>query len=113
MDGLKIPSIKQNERHQPVVYYVSGPGLGVLKIGTTVNLPYRFRRMKNTSPGVSPVLLAWEYGNDSLESHRHAQFSRARVCGDWFVITDELDEHIRELRQEVRLNDEDQTGPRA
>lgn len=97
-------------RHKPVVYYVTGEGLGVIKIGTTINMGARFKRMKYTSPGVgTPILVAWEYGTARLESRRHAQFDKARIRGDWFAISDSLREHINSIHRGDHLPDAEES----
>lgn len=97
-------------RHKPVVYYVTGKDLGVLKIGTTINMGARFKRMKYTSPGAGvPILMGWEYGGEGLENRRHAQFSGSKVRSDWFAIDDALKSHLSRIRKGDELPDEEES----
>lgn len=93
-------------RHKPVVYYVTGKGLGVLKIGTTINVGARFKRIKNTSPGVGePILLGWEYGDKTLESRRHIEFRNSKIRGDWFAIDGDIRSYLSSIRKGDELPD--------
>ena len=86
----------QIPNHQPIVYYMGGEELGVVKIGTTVNVERRFKTFKrNVGTEYEPKLLAWEFGGPRLEGHRHSQFSgKYRIFGDWFLLQGDLEEHI-------------------
>ena len=89
----------QMPNHQPVVYYMGGKGLGVVKIGKTVNIEKRFKAFKrNVGNEYEPVLLAWEYGDERIESERHREFrGKYRIFGDWFLLKGELKRHIELL----------------
>lgn len=78
---------------QPVVYYVEWGKGDRVKIGTTVHLRQRLYRLKGDG-GAS--LLAVEPGSYALERERHRQFAGARIRGELFRRTGELEQHIRE-----------------
>lgn len=65
-----------------VVYFV-GMRNGTIKIGTTVNLPDRLKKLQTGS--ASPLsLLAVVEGGQTLESEYHAKFAACHVHGEWF-----------------------------
>lgn len=85
--------------HEPRVYYLTSETGGAIKIGTTVDFSTRFRRMQRNTPGLRPVLLAWELGDQLAETRRHTQFSGSRIASDWFWPTDEMLSHVEALRE--------------
>lgn len=88
--------------HKPVVYYLgieADTGLtGIVKIGTTVNLSTRIRRMELARPGFTFVLLGYEAGGPDIEKARHQQFADAHLLGEWFVLKPLLREHLAVVR---------------
>lgn len=84
--------------HEPVVYYLSSPEFSkVVKIGTTVNLDSRLKRMKRLKPDWDLHYLASEPGNETTEKQRMATFQHLRIAGDWFYLCDELEAHVATL----------------
>lgn len=73
---------------QPVVYYVLRGKY--VKIGTTVNLRERMRDL------MPDAVLAVEPGGRALERRMHEHFARIRYSRDreYFLLTEELQEHI-------------------
>jgi hypothetical protein len=89
-----------SENHARIVYYICRDDhFGVVKIGTTVNLPKRFRRYETSRPGINWTIIGVEYGD--LESARHRQFSKSRIIGEWFWMTPDLAKHIHSLNYEL------------
>lgn len=88
--------------HTPVVYFLgieTETGLtGIVKIGTTVNLSTRIRRMELARPGFTFVLLGYESGGPDIEKARHKQFSEAHLLGEWFILKPELRAHLNVVR---------------
>ena len=97
--ALRCIPIPPDMRHLPVVYYLSSNNTDVVKIGTTVNMSRRFQSMKSSATGLTPRLLAWEYGGMDIELERHMDFGRdSRIRTDWFALTPRLREHILSIR---------------
>ncbi|MEU6674781.1 GIY-YIG nuclease family protein [Streptomyces sp. NPDC046925] len=63
-----------------------------VKIGTTTNLTKRLYGIPHDE------LLAVEPGEVELESLRHRQFNANRIKGEWFDMTQELFQHLLDLR---------------
>lgn len=88
-----------NYRHDPIVYYLGAENAGVIKIGTTVNMGSRFKRIAKNAPGVAPVLYAWEYGDEMLERERHKRFrDSSYLIGEWHIASPMLVEWLHHLR---------------
>lgn len=89
--------------HTPVVYYLgieTDAGLaGIVKIGTTVNLSTRIRRMELARTSLTFVLLGYEAGGLDIEKARHRQFDDAHLLGEWFVLKPQLREHLDVVRE--------------
>lgn len=88
--------------HDPVVYYLGievDTGLtGIVKIGTTVNLSTRIRRMELSRPDLTFVLLGYEAGGPDVEKARHQQFADAHILGEWFILKGHLRGHLAAVR---------------
>lgn len=82
------------------VYYITTrKNAEHVKIGTTRQASARFKQIMGAS-GERPRLLVAEPGSLAEESARHVQFNHIRVPGtEFFLYTDELVDHIAELRQ--------------
>ena len=80
-----------------VVYYLMSQYGGVVKIGTTVDVPRRMARMPRAQPAMIPNVVATELGGVEVERARHLQFRHAHQVGEWFWLTDDLRAHIRSL----------------
>ncbi|TFC59444.1 MULTISPECIES: GIY-YIG nuclease family protein [unclassified Cryobacterium] len=90
-----------NTNHPPVVYYLMSQFGGVVKIGTTVNLAGRMRRMERAQPAMKANVIVTEPGAELMEAYRHREFRNFRQVGDWFWLTPELIAHIRQLGGEL------------
>lgn len=82
------------------VYYITTrKNAEFVKIGTTRQVSSRFKQLMGAS-GERPRLLVAEPGSRPEEHARHLQFDHIRVQGtEFFRYTDELVDHIAELRQ--------------
>lgn len=91
---------RRARKRGPVVYYLGDPPTQLVKIGTTMRLPARFRELSRVRPELK--LLAVEPGSRILESRRHHEFRhhQARVPGEveWFHKVDRLMAHITRVR---------------
>lgn len=86
-------------RHEPIVYYMAHKKFkGAVKIGTTVNQKTRIARFCKNRHDDNFYILAKEPGDGRLESKRHFQFAQYKVAGDWFFLTEELLDHVREVQ---------------
>ncbi|MGV9267956.1 hypothetical protein ACWDRR_25220 [Kitasatospora sp. NPDC003701] len=83
-----------------VVYYVTWRNrLDRIKIGTSTDCRQRFQSGELRPFGEKPQLLVAEPGGSYEENQRHLQFHHLRRGGEFFEYTDELVEHVHELRQ--------------
>jgi hypothetical protein len=89
------------KNHKPVVYYLCQFGYwDAVKIGTTINLPKRFRKYQTQKPNIEWHILAIEESDDNafhLEGIRQNQFIKSRISGEWFWNTPDLSAHISSL----------------
>lgn len=88
--------------HDPIVYYlVNSERPEVVKIGTTVNAETRFKRFFKQKPHIKYEVIAWEYGDATIEGRRHNEFKKSNLIGEWFWLTPDLEAHINSLRSPV------------
>lgn len=82
------------------VYYVTFRGISDrLKIGTTTQASRRFKTLSAQSGSLVRFLVA-EPGGRYEEAARHREFDHVRIPGtEFFRYTDELVDHIADLRQ--------------
>lgn len=73
-------------------YFLLSPATGRVKIGRSKNAPARVRELQTASPD-DVELLGLLDGDRELEFH--AQFSDARVRGEWFSLSPALAEFLR------------------
>jgi len=97
---------------EPIVYLVTNAAVWdgdpralpqVVKIGTTVDLPGRMKRMhRSRGPRFRAVLFAWSPGGDSLERELHYRHRNYRVgaSGDWFWVHPGLLDDVSYLEAE-------------
>jgi len=83
----------------PIVYYLERPD-GCVKIGTTIHFRERYQTLTREFGALT--LLAWEPGHFDIERERHANFFPAQLSGEWFVLSDDLRDHIVDLRFALR-----------
>lgn len=93
----------------PVVYFVTSSDVWddgwptppqVVKIGTTVDVPGRMKRMhRSRGPGFQAVLVGWCEGGEELERELHLRHRAHRVgaSGDWFWVHPGLLDNMGEL----------------
>lgn len=96
MSGIVRPYASPTK--EGLVYYIGTQFGGVCKIGTTVELPVRIRRLERRQPAARFEVLATEPGGIELERRRHRQFAAAYFQGEWYWMTDELRQHIAALK---------------
>lgn len=93
--------------HDPIVYFlVVGD---TVKIGTTINKRQRFATM--LPPGAE---IALEMpGSYSLEHRLHARFAAHRLEGEWFALSDEIKDFIRQNRASATATSPSRTSRRS
>lgn len=83
-----------------MIYYIESPSTGLIKIGTSQNIP---KRMKQLEPGAR--LLATEPGSFKEEKSIHARFCADRdQVGEWFRPSPKLMDYIRSLPSEHEMD---------
>lgn len=92
----------------PFVYYIQCGSF--LKIGTSINPEKRCDQLrrggKATRPSLwvgNPRLIAYVPGNVAKERELHHQFAAKRDQGEWFVLDEELAEHVADEQQAQAL----------
>jgi Meiotically up-regulated gene 113 len=71
-----------------------------VKIGVTYRLQQRLNGLRNSCP--TPLtLLAYTPGDVWIEQAYHWRFAAARLHGEWFTRTDEINSVIDRLRAEI------------
>lgn len=83
----------------PVIYYLERSD-GLVKIGTTRNFRDRYQALTRQFGALT--LLAWEPGHFDVEQERHAEFFWDRADGEWFALSNDLRDHIVDLRFSLR-----------
>ncbi|WP_168196012.1 GIY-YIG nuclease family protein [Novosphingobium sp. EMRT-2] len=78
-----------------MIYFI-GNQKGAVKIGITINLPARMKKLQTGSPH-RLRLLAWTFGDESAEAAYHEQFAHLRINGEWFSRKAELSDEIKRL----------------
>jgi hypothetical protein len=77
------------------VYFIAAPELRRVKIGYARDLPRRLSALQVSSP--CPLVLVAAVATDDpagLERKLHKRFAHLRIQGEWFGLTDELDEEM-------------------
>lgn len=82
------------------VYFAEATGLGRVKIGVANDPQTRLRGLM-TGSAVSLSLIGIMPGDESLEREIHEKFSAFRTHGEWFDLSEEIREFIREQGVEV------------
>lgn len=83
-----------NTPHPGFVYYAAWEDR--VKIGFSKNPWARVTSLAVAAPGIT--LLAMERGDETLETHRHAEFEDIRLKGEWFQLDARLSAHIEAIR---------------
>lgn len=81
-------------RGDSLVYFVSAPELGLVKIGFTTDIEQRFADLFTASP-VDLQLLGVIEGTMALERRLHKEFALYRVRREWFCIAGDLAAFLR------------------
>lgn len=70
------------------VYVIGSPGMNIVKIGWTANLPKRITTIRTMSP--VPLNVLWSTpACDGMEYGLHGYFADRRAHGEWFRFEDE------------------------
>jgi len=92
----------------PFVYYIQCGSF--IKIGTSINPESRVAQLRRGGKAIrpslwvgNPRLIAYLPGNVSKERELHREFAHARDNGEWFVINEELVEHVEDVQQQQCL----------
>ena len=87
----------------PFVYYIQCGSF--IKIGTSINPESRCNQLerggKAIRPSVwvgNPRLIAYMPGNVTKERDLHREFAGSRDQGEWFLMDDELIEHVADIQ---------------
>jgi hypothetical protein len=94
------------------VYYVTTAESGRVKIGFTRNNPAQRMKELETGSPFELCVIACEPGSERDERDLHNRFFRDRLHGEWFTLSPELKEHIREVnRAEMARADAEERTP--
>lgn len=85
--------------HEQVVYFIESTN-GLLKVGTTLDLPKRLVGLRAMSP-LPLRLVWWVSGGKSLELAFHAALAPIRSHGEWFLENPHLLEMVAVLREDA------------
>lgn len=92
----------------PFVYYIQCGSF--IKIGTSINPESRVDQLRRGGKAIRPSLwvedprlIAYVPGNVAKERELHRQFASLRDNGEWFLMNDELIEHVQEAQQQQCL----------
>lgn len=75
------------------VYIIHAPENGVAKIGFSASPSKRLSKMLTDSPTALHIVVLLD-GGPELEAELHSRFSHLRERGEWFRVTDDLEEFI-------------------
>ena len=101
---IRSPILRRLYRPNPIkalkgrelVYFVSAKG-ALVKIGTTVNLHARMKKLQTGCPH-RLRLLVWIDGGSELEARYHQEFSEYRVQGEWFKRAAPIEDEIKRIK---------------
>lgn len=79
------------------IYFVGSREHNIVKIGQTARLKNRMTQLRNSAP-VPIKLFAVVFGRPEIESFLHERFSETREHGEWFRITDEINQCINDIK---------------
>lgn len=92
----------------PFVYYIQCGAF--IKIGTSINPESRVKQLerggKALRPSIwvgNPSLIAYLPGNVTKERSLHHEFAAIRDQGEWFLMNEELIEHVAEAQMQQCL----------
>lgn len=78
----------------PSIYFIHAEMVGLVKIGTAVNLRARYSEIRTASP-IPLNLIAIAPGGRDQEQYAHKMFEELRSHGEWFHLSPELLRFIR------------------
>ena len=92
----------------PFIYYIQCGSF--IKIGTSINPESRCNQLRRGGKAIRPSiwvedprLIAYVPGNVAKERSLHREFAGQRDQGEWFVINEELIEHVAEAQMQQCL----------
>lgn len=94
---LKAQHVRRQRSTNPIgsIYFIEGGGF--VKIGFTRDFSRRLPHIKTSSPFPITVLLVVP-AHTSDEKRLHKRFANARLHGEWFKLTPEIQAYIDEVR---------------
>ena len=94
----------------PFVYYIQCGAF--IKIGTSINPESRCNQIRRGGKAIRPSiwvedprLIAYLPGNVAKERELHRKFAGQRDQGEWFLMNDELIEHVNEVQLQQCLTE--------
>lgn len=78
-------------------YFVGSREQEVVKIGVTTRLKSRMSALRNSSP-IPIKLFAVAFGSSDIEPCLHDRFAESRLHGEWFKLTDEINDCIESIK---------------
>lgn len=78
-------------------YFVGSREQEVVKIGMTTKLKARMSSLRNSSP-IPIKLFAVAFGSPDIELVLHERFAADRLHGEWFKLTDEVNDCIESIK---------------
>jgi hypothetical protein len=92
----------------PFIYYIQCGSF--IKIGTSINPESRCNQLRRGGKAIRPSLwvedprlIAYLPGNVAKERSLHREFAGQRDQGEWFVLTEELIDHVAEAQMQQCL----------
>lgn len=82
------------------IYVIACLGPSAVKIGITAGHPIKRLRQLQTGCPSRLMLVGWFPGKEDDETALHERLKPFRMRGEWFALTDELGE---EMKQEIEL----------
>ena len=80
-------------------YFVGSREHNVVKIGRTTRLKHRMCSLRGSAP-VPIKLFAVVLGDPAIEKALHDRFSASRMHGEWFKISDEINDCIDSIKRQ-------------
>lgn len=102
------PPISISERTRPLTaeengftYFIFDEDRRVIKIGFSASPRGRLKELQTGNP-TRLRIAATIWGSKRIEMQMHDRFSKDRISGEWFSLSDELKSYIIELRKRNR-----------
>lgn len=80
------------------VYFAKNMTAGYIKIGYSLTPPARVAALQTSSADPIELVGVISDGSIKLEKQLHERFKHARVKGEWFVETNELEDLIKQFK---------------